>query len=280
MFQNTLSKKIGILAEKFLPIYVSFAFLPVISVVFKLLSCPKSIGNDITESYLDGDCSVFCWTGFHLGITIIAIILLMCYIAIAIYCRPLWQRLNEDININTSPSDYMAKSILQMSLILSQSLVKQYNQSLHGVLSGCCVFSYLLYSIKFKPMSYDRCNLWLYISLSMVLWSYTISSLYWISTYKYIPFWIAAQFSGWVFIIALGGCVQYKKYPSLLYAPKGIDISLFFKFALGNSVTADDISSRKTNNRVDDYKIHEFHSQENFISSRVNDITFMHNSKE
>lgn len=50
----------GELAEIIIPILGHIGFLPIMSTLFNIFLCDKSIGDEFTDSFMNKDCYEFC----------------------------------------------------------------------------------------------------------------------------------------------------------------------------------------------------------------------------
>jgi len=146
-------------AELLMPILGNAGFLPIVSVLLNVIQCDQAIGNDLSQSFVRKDCSVFCWQGSHLSTAICSIIALILYLPLAIYFRPYWDNSSDYINIKTRPLFLMVKSLLQIFIIILNKTLKKHNQSLYGLIYIVSFLGFLYLCLKKKPYNYDRCNL-------------------------------------------------------------------------------------------------------------------------
>ncbi|CAG9309839.1 unnamed protein product [Blepharisma stoltei] len=115
--------------------------------------------------------------------------------------------------------------------------IKPQNPALHGLSYSILLLVFTLLCLRKKPYNYHRCNLWLTISHFAVLWSLMLSSIFWISDYRSVLLWISIEYAGWAILLICGFFFQWRYCPSLLFSEKSLDISLFFRFSLGNSAS-------------------------------------------
>lgn len=237
---KTLSSA-GVLA---MPLIGDALFLPIISILLFIFDCQKGTGSSLADSYLAKDCYTYCWRGNHLIFALLSIVALLIYIPSSIFCRPLWQELEPDVNIHTNPKFSMGKGLLQVILVILNRTLKKYNQSLHGGVLMLLLLMFFVFSTRFKPYNYSRTNLWRQLTIAITCWSMLISGAYWlIIEYQYL--WTFLYFIGWALLIVFGICVQGKRFPSLLYSEKPVDIAVLVKFAFGNSIKVESLGLRK-----------------------------------
>ncbi|CAG9309809.1 unnamed protein product [Blepharisma stoltei] len=123
-----------------------------------------------------------------------------------------------------------------------------------------------------RPYNYHRMNLWLIISYLAILWSFILSTLYWIIKFDSIILWLALQHSGFFIFIAVGIAIQCKWCPSLLYTEKPVDIAVFFKFSLGSKIAATEINQMKRT-------LMEVNSSSKMRTSIIDSPSIIYNSK-
>ncbi|CAG9335587.1 unnamed protein product [Blepharisma stoltei] len=250
-FVNFFSTSSTNLATILMPLLGNAFFLPIVSVLLSIFQCDQSIGDELSQSFVRNDCNQFCYKKYHLPIAIVSLIALIVYLPLAIYFRPFWDHSNDDANIKPRSLFLMVKSLLQVCIIVLNKTVKVYSQSLHGACYILLFLGFLLFCIKKKPYNYDRCNLWSIISYCAIIWSVSLSSLFWILPVKMYSIWLAFEYIGWGLMIAFGLCYQKNHYPSLLYSEEAPDITLFFRFSLGSTILASEIneSNRERSHR-------------------------------
>ncbi|CAG9319384.1 unnamed protein product [Blepharisma stoltei] len=218
------------LADYLMPILGNLCFIPFISMCLNVFVCDQSIGEDFTDSFLVQDCYYFCWKGNHLIYAIFSFIALLCYEPLAIFCRPLWQELQMNLHIYTSPLFLMVKSVVQIILIAMNKTVKRADSAIHGALFAVIMAAYIGFIFRWKPYNYPRFCWWQALSLIGVLWLSVLSTISSNVEGGYLILFLLVCI-GWVLIGAVGIYVQRKKYPSLLYRRKGLDTTHLFRFA-------------------------------------------------
>ena len=231
-----VANKLGI---NFIPVVADVLFLPVISICLFIFDCDKSIGNDLTDSYMNKDCYTFCWKGSHLTYVILASLALSVYIPICVFLRPLWQELEPDVNIHTSTVTYIGKATCQIAIVVLNRTVKKSHESLLGLSMIGVYFLFTIILLKFKPFNYARANMWKLISHIAICWILLWASVYWYS--RVMPYlWTTIIVIGWAGLAVFGILYQKRHYPSLLISEKQLDISALVKFTFSKSVKLGD----------------------------------------
>jgi len=96
-----LCRQIKTLTEMFLPVLGHICFLPILSMLMNIFLCRNGISSNLTDSYLEQDCSMFCYTGKHKSIAVLSGICICFYLTLTIYCRSIWEKTQDSLNINT-----------------------------------------------------------------------------------------------------------------------------------------------------------------------------------
>ncbi|CAG9309838.1 unnamed protein product [Blepharisma stoltei] len=262
----------SVIFELLLPIFSSICFLPIISILLSVIQCIDGIGDDLSNSFIKQDCTTFCWEKSHSAWAVLSILALFIYLPLDIFFRPYLYDLNKkELNIKTPPFHTMSKSSFQMIAIVLNKTLKPYNQPLNGFILGIALSLFILWCLKQKPYNYHRCNLWLAIFYSFASWSILLSSIYQISSHKFVIFWLIFQYIGIISLLSLGFFIQKQYYPSLLYSEKGIDLGAIFRFALGNKVAAEEINREKGGK----YIIYSESSNQELLKKASFDLTTM-----
>ncbi|CAG9319088.1 unnamed protein product [Blepharisma stoltei] len=220
------------LADYLMPILGNLCFIPFISICLDIFLCDQSIGDRFTDSFLAKDCYYFCWKDSHLIYAILSCFALLSYEPLAVFCRPLWQELQPMLHVKAFPLFLMVKTVAQTTFIVLNKTIKRSSDIGHGIIFIFAMVVYIVFVFKFKSYNYARFSLWEGLSLIGVTWLAFLSVVeIEISNYFYSTIAIISLFMGWLFIIAFGLWVQYKKYPSMLFRPRNRNTSNLFKFA-------------------------------------------------
>ncbi|CAG9335584.1 unnamed protein product [Blepharisma stoltei] len=226
-----------------IPLIGNACFLPIISVLLSVFQCNEGIGNDLDESFVHSDCTVYCWKGTHLTWAAVSIAALLVYLPLAVFYRPFWDHADDMMKIKTRPAYLMLKSVFQVALVFMNKALKPVDQALYGFIYFLALLVFFLWCMKKKPYNYQRLNLWVLISYLAVLWNVVISSIFWLELYEgNIFLWISSLYIGWIALLVSGLLIQWKYCPSLLYGDKAPDIGIFFRFSLGSKISAAEIN--------------------------------------
>ena len=220
-------EQISVLCNLIFPLIGSIGFLPILSVLMNLFMCNNSVGSSLTDTFMDRDCYVSCYTGKHRTLSVISAILIFFHIACSVYCKPLWELTQDSLAIRTKPSYLSALSILQVTLIILNKLLKVHSQFIHGCVCTVLVFISLVYAIKSKPYNHKPAFILQIASLVLSLWG-LITATFFLKIGS-LSAWIITEFIGFTLIVIVF-IVAFAKSHSMLFTTKGIDISTLFIF--------------------------------------------------
>ncbi|CAG9328930.1 unnamed protein product [Blepharisma stoltei] len=226
-----LFRFLGQLGDWFMPVLGNLCFIPFVSILLDIFVCDQSIGNNFSDSFLAKDCNQFCWQGSHIIYVILSILALLTYEPLAVFCRPLWQEFQSQLHVKTSPTFLMVKTGVQISLIVMNKTVKRAQATAHGFLFVLILALYDIFIFKKYPYNYPRFSWWQFISIIGVAWLSFLSTMNLLIGDNEAFYWVVLVFLGWINLCGIGLYVQWKKYPSLLFRPKGNDQSILFDFA-------------------------------------------------
>ena len=215
-----------------IPIMSNYLFIPVVVSILSILACDNSISNKLDFSYLNYDCTLWCWRDAHISRVIPASFLIVVYVPLAILYRTIWQEDNTNLNVKANSLYLSIKNIGYVALIVLEKIVKTDYDLAYGIIFILVVTGIFIFTILRKPYNFDRANLWSRIMLVIVLWNTLICILDASINANYL-FWLSFQLAGWVTIITAGLIMQSKLPPSLIITIKGKNIGDLFRFAFG-----------------------------------------------
>lgn len=227
-YQNLwIFEQISVLCNLIFPLIGSIGFLPILSMLINLFLCTDSVGDSLTDTFMDRDCYVYCYKGKHRSLSVVSVVLIFFHIAFSVYCKPIWELTQDSLAIRTRPSYLSALSILQVILIILNKLLNVHSQFIHGCICTILVFIFLLYTIKTKPYNHQPAFVLQIASLMMSVWGlFTATFFLKISN---LSAWIITEFVGFT-VIVLVTIIAFAKSDSMLYITKGNDISSLFIF--------------------------------------------------
>jgi len=148
--------KVLSLVDLLLPAYSSVSYLPIVSTLLSSFACYRSTGAYFTASFLNRDCFERCWSGTHLKFAVCAGLLLVIYVPVAIFTRPIWQETQESLHVKILPFSLLVKTVFQSLLVAVSVALKDYYPTAHAVVYLALVLSYLFFVSLLKPYNYDR----------------------------------------------------------------------------------------------------------------------------
>lgn len=242
---------IGDLSELAIPFIGNWLFVPILAVLMDMFQCVRGVSESrtslgFTDSYLHEDCYLQCWDGVHVFYIVASAISLAVYLPASVLLRPLWQELQEQLNIKTFPLYLLVKSVIEVVLVSFNKAVKITNTKIHTCLYLALIGAFLAFSLRFQCFGYKRTALWHILSLIAVLWSGLLALIHQLSSDSSAIVLFALLISGWGAIAIFGVVYQIRRIPSLLYRKPGVDVSNLFRFAFKRA-TADIISALKEN---------------------------------
>lgn len=73
--------------------------------------CINSIGEKITDSYLEYDCTTMCYKYNHISMIILTTIVLFFSLSLSVHFRSLWENEQESLNVKTKTSYLLILSL-------------------------------------------------------------------------------------------------------------------------------------------------------------------------
>ena len=229
--------------DMLMPIIGNVCFLPIISVLLEVFLCDQATGNDIADAVLTKDCYQHCWVFPHTLYVSLAVLALIIYIPTAVFYRPLWQQLQSNLHVMTSPAYLMEKTIFQLILIVLNKTLKRVWPLAHSIAFSAAILTFAGLTLRTSPFNYSRPNLWHCI---LLLGNFCLSGLYCLYSTYLITHVIGVYvlLGLWGALVLVGVTVQCLRCPSMLYRKKGQDVTVLFQFQLTNRVSASTIAPR------------------------------------
>ena len=215
-----------------IPIMTNYLFIPVIVSLISIIKCDKAIGNKYTESFLNFDCTLFCWKGDHITFTVLSCLLIIAFISLSIFHVIMCN--NQISNhIKSCRVYFIICKKFEVLMILLSKVFKEYNKLLFCFIFISLLFLLLIIAIIIKrPYNYDRANLWCKLMLVCLIWNSTVC-LCEILFIRSKPLLIVIQFIGWLVIIVIGLCMHKRLPENLLISQKGRSVVELFRFGFG-----------------------------------------------
>ncbi|OMJ69646.1 hypothetical protein SteCoe_32578 [Stentor coeruleus] len=229
---NYIISGISLTCDIFLPLFGHLGFIPMISMLFNIFNCNQGIGNNLTESFLDLDCTCFCYKNAHLTVMVLTTISLTFFIPLAVFYRPEWERRQKMLNLRTKPSYLSIMSVIQILIIIIAKTLRVENEMIAGIIISCLLACLLIAATVIKPFNYMRMYIMQLTSLTFSLWGILTATA--IGIALSLTTWILIEFVGSMLILIFG-IIALSRYKNLLYSnEKNIVPDLFiFQFSFG-----------------------------------------------
>jgi hypothetical protein len=141
-------------AEFFLFSAGNWLFIPLLTVLLNVYMCSRGVDSELSAAFLDLDCAVDCWTGFHTNYIVANSVLLVAYIPAAVLGRLVV--LGPEWHVKEQPRHILVKSIIEMGLVALSVLLKSNQTTIHAALHMCLVTFYAFLHVVMKAYNYDR----------------------------------------------------------------------------------------------------------------------------
>ena len=222
-----LCRKIEDISIIIVPVFGHMGFLSIFSMLMNIYLCNQQIDNSLTKSFLQNDCTKFCYTDYHQILVGITTIVISIYLSIIIISRSYLEAFQPTLHLQTKEIYLYTLTIFQILLVILNKTLKTANQTTHGIVCTLLLSIFLVYTILLKPYNYQRANISQYISLSASIWAIGTSAIF--RNYSMIQIWVIIEFFGIIFILIIG-MMRLKKANNFLIFEKGINISELFFF--------------------------------------------------
>jgi Receptor family ligand binding region len=219
-----------IITNHFLPAIGLILFVPLLSMLLDIYICKKSIGDLLTDSFLEFDCTNFCYKNGHLIYSILGSIAITLFLTVSIYSKYLWELTQNSLNLRTNPKYICLFSILQVVLVCASKVFNNINQSLNGYVICSIIGIVILVTYQLEPYNDERMKILQLLSLACSLFGVLISTLFLSFPFPHLFLWI--KIGGLLIIIIIGVLIALKL-ETCVYLEKDKDISVilynFFK---------------------------------------------------
>ena len=248
-FQNLLSQEIKgrfeYLSNLYLEIFGHQLFIPTLSIVLNIFLCNRATDNNLTSSYLNYDCRENCYEGHHKNFAILAYIVLIFYILLSVFLRPIYQEDSFSLHIFTKSSFIILESLIQVILVILNKSLKFYNQMIHGVI--CCVILalFLVFTYFYSPYNIKRPWITHLGLIAASAWAILLSAIF--NEVQNFEILLIVQILGLLMILVIT-MYFFKKAPEDLISEKGINVSklFMFQFSLVQVTTFNELTNSKS----------------------------------
>ena len=207
---SELLKVFRYVASYAIPFIGNVLFIPIISILLSVFLCDQTMGDDIDDAILSKDCYVQCWQGEHLIHLTVSAILLILYVPMAAYLRPVVQAMHIHLHVITRPQYLIVKTMFQLLLIILSKTLQRSHHLIHAFFYLFLVIIFAIVVILMRPYNYARFNLWNFLALCGNIWLsiITILALYESARNNDL---IVAIFLGFIAIVIFGILFQTLK---------------------------------------------------------------------
>jgi hypothetical protein len=195
--------------------------------LFNIYQCNRGIGESLTESLFDLDCSKSCYEGSHLKMMVTTTIGLSIFIYLGVYYRSEWERRQTMLNIRTKPIYLAIMSFIQLLMIIISKSLKNEHSMANGIVNSALLIVLIVATVLIKPYNYTKVYIMQLTSLALSFWAIFTAAI--IGENFDFTVWIATEFGG-LLLILLIGMIIINKYPKLLYSDEVNKIPQLFLF--------------------------------------------------
>lgn len=214
-------------------------FVPILSSLFSVFLCFHGVSDTVTDTFLNSDCSLFCWRGGHLGYIAGSSLSLLVFIPVTIMTRFQWQQRHPCVNIKANFTAVTVKTVLQVVLVANTALLRERLRETHAYVHFALMLLYLIWTLFQRQFNYDRLNLWqflVHLSLLFLSISSYISSLH----PALSPYLLYSVLGAWAFFLLTGLIIQtcIPRFYSFLKRERSKDVRGLFVFAFTGGTRA------------------------------------------
>lgn len=162
-------------AEVVMPVLGNTLFLPITAILFDVFVCDEAHGlseQDLNykDSFMFRDCNEDCWIGSHLRYAMVCSVMLLAYLTVTVFTRPIWQELMGDLHVCTRKLFYLQKSFVEVTIVVIRRGVRKHFEVAHALIFLVVILGHLCLSFPVFPFNYARYNMWFRISMGIVMW--------------------------------------------------------------------------------------------------------------
>ena len=236
----------------FLPIFLHFLFIPVLSLLLNIFMCNNKIGDDLSDSYMDKDCHTFCYSGSHKVIAALTGLLLAAYVIVAVPYRVFWEALIPELHLRTKPKFNLVLSLSQALGVVLYKVLQHQNQTVLGSLLCVLLACMIILIVTYKPYNYERVKVTHSFTLGIALWNILIATVF--REIDNFVGWVASSIVGSLLLIIIWR-IFYIRETELLYdlPAKNIAHLFLFQFSKDYNNYTKEISKDQTNQVQDKY---------------------------
>ena len=221
------------MAENLLPIIGHIGFFPIVSQLLMIFDCWEGTGSSLLESFLQEDCSEYCYKGKHKEYVIPASILILFLLFTITYFRPFWELSQLNLNLKTRPVYLCLLSIFQVLIIVIYKNIRSFSEAAAGFSISAVLLAFIVVTAKLKPYNYERAAVYQIVSLTIGLWVVMVSSFSLVFDLE--PIFVACMYGGVGVLSAFGFFISFK-YPKRFSSDEVGLIPILIKFQFAKRV--------------------------------------------
>lgn len=148
------------LMSVFGPLVGTIAFIPMTSIFLSVFSCMEESQG---RAFLAKACDTWCWEGSHTFIVFVSAVSSILYLPLSIWSRPVWQQIQEEKIIKSSPIYVILSTVTKLIIVVSHTFFVQdphIGITIHFGLTSAMV----IYSFKSQPYNMGKVNLYCVVS--------------------------------------------------------------------------------------------------------------------
>lgn len=196
--------------------------------LLNIYDCRKGIGSKLDSSFLEKDCTTFCYKGSHMKWAIVSGFVIVTLLTFVTYNRPRYESIQKSLHLKTKPIYIQISSVFQVVLVAINKCLKGTNQSTAGFIQTGVILAFITLTAYMKPYNYSKTFIFKITILSMSAFAILISAIF--IRLDYFTVWIIVELVGLLMILMIGFIVIKAK-AELLYEEKGlISIEELFRF--------------------------------------------------
>ncbi|CAG9309863.1 unnamed protein product [Blepharisma stoltei] len=130
--------------EWIIPFLWNIFYTPIIFTLLGVFQCDQSIGNEITDSFMEEDCTIFCWKDSHIKLVVLSIITLVLYLPVAMHLKPFWDYAVSSSNVQVRLTFLLEKRGFQAIIVVLNNTILAHQPSLYGIIYILLIMSFII----------------------------------------------------------------------------------------------------------------------------------------
>lgn len=209
---------------------LSFLFMLTMTSIF---NCPYAASEDsepeLSDAYMDIDCSIGCWTGKHRRYVIASSVIFALYLIIPVHFASLLTNNLDGLQFNINPAYLYVSKLVHMSFIALYRTKRLIHSSTYSAVFISLLAMYSIACSRFKVFSIPLLDTVYRLLLILLVIGCTIVVL-WKEVYTNLVVWTTI----WGILTVVVSLIYYRKMrrlPKLITSPPPVDSAAIFRFA-------------------------------------------------